>query len=139
MRNSPKTCIFPRRLLLLLRRVEVAFCFVLHDLGEQGSKNQQKSSTTDQIHKTHTPNIQGRVSFEEAEAPQAAATQPQRAWGALKSLKITKSARYMLPKLRGVLACFFLREPKRRRQLRHRRKGLGILKPKNIVAFCTDI
>ena len=46
-----------------------------------------KSMNIDNIHKIHAQNIQGRVLFEGAEALQAAATQPQRAWGALKSLK----------------------------------------------------
>ena len=54
--------------------------------------------------------------------------------GAVKSLKMTTSARYILQNSRAV---FFLRKPKRRRQLQHRRKGLGILKPTIIVAFRT--
>ena len=43
---------------------------------------------------------------------------------------MTKPTRYILQNSRGV---FFLREPKRRKQLRHRRKGLGILKPIKLV------
>jgi len=62
-----------------------------------------KSLKNGNIRKVDSPQIQGRVFFEGAEAPQAAATQLQRAWGALKSLKITKSARYS--KIPG--ACFF--------------------------------
>ncbi len=40
-----------------------------------------KSTKIDNIHKIHTPKIQGRVFSEVAEAPQAAATQTQRAGG----------------------------------------------------------
>jgi len=40
-----------------------------------------KSLTNIEIHKMHTPKLQGSVFFSEgAEAPRAAATQPQRAW-----------------------------------------------------------
>ena len=46
-----------------------------------------KSLKNDKIHKIHTPKIQGRVFFEGAEAPQAAAPQPQRAGGTLKPAK----------------------------------------------------
>ena len=38
-----------------------------------------KSMKIDKLHKIHVPKIQGRVFFEGAEAPQAAATQTQRA------------------------------------------------------------
>ena len=55
------------------------------------------------IHKIHAQKIQGRVFSEVAEAPQAAATQTHRAWGALKSLKMTKSTRYS----KNPGACFF--------------------------------
>ena len=74
------------------------------------------------IQKMHAPKIQGCVFCEGAEEPQAAATQPQRAWGALESLNNQKITRYRLQSSRGVS---FLRSPKRRRQLRHRRTGLG--------------
>ena len=43
----------------------------------------------------------GAYFFEGAEAPQAAATQPQRAWGALKSLKNYKIHKIHTPKLQG--------------------------------------
>jgi len=46
--------------------------------------------------------------------------------------KSTKSTRYMLQKSRGV---FFLRSPKRCRQLGHRRTGLGDLKPVRKINF----
>ena len=40
-----------------------------------------KSAKIDNIHKIHVPKFQGRVFSEGVEAPQAAATQPQWAWG----------------------------------------------------------
>ncbi len=57
--------------------------------------------------------------------PQAAATDAQ-GWGTLKSLKNDNIHKIHAPKFQGV---FFLRSPKRRRQLGHRRTGLGDLKP----------
>ena len=105
------------RLLARGRRASSASC-----AGINTTFGTPKSTKIDKIHKMHAPKFQGHVFFEVAEAPQAAATQTHRAWGALKSLKMTKYARYMLQNSRGA---FFLRSPKRRRQLRHRRTGLG--------------
>ena len=48
-----------------------------------------------------------------------------------KSQNTTKSTKYMFQKSRGV---FFLRSPKRRRQLRHRRTGLG--DPLGMMELC---
>ena len=60
--------------------------------------------------------------FSKTEPPQAAATQPQRAWKPWN--------RWTWQNLQDIYsknpgACFFLREPKCRRQLRHSRRGLG--------------
>ena len=51
--------------------------------------------------------------------------------GTLKSLKNHKTHKIHAHNIQGV---FFLRSPKRRRQLGHRHKGLGILKSMNIHA-----
>ena len=64
-------------------------------------KDTLTSLKNDKIHKIHAPKIQGRVFSEGAEAPQAAATQPQRAWGPLKSLKNDKIHKIHTPKLQG--------------------------------------
>ena len=80
-----------------------------------------KSTKIDKIHKIHAPKIQGRVFSEVAEAPQEARTQTHMA-GAQKSATIYKIHKIHAPKFQGV---FFLRSPKRHRQLGHRRTGLG--------------
>jgi len=91
-------------------------------LVEANGKRQGLRQAASNFNGKGNPKIQGRV-FEEAEAPQAAATQPQRVLGTLKSLKTkTSQDACTLQNSRGVL---FLRSPIRRRQLRHRRTGLG--------------
>ena len=60
-----------------------------------------KSAKIDNIQKIHAPKIQGRVFFEGAEAPQAAATQPQRALRGLKLLKKCKIHKIHTPKFQG--------------------------------------
>jgi len=51
------------------------------------------------IHKIHTPKLHGGVFSEGAEALQAAATQPQRALGALELLKNDKIHKIHTPKI----------------------------------------
>ena len=55
--------------------------------------------------------------------------------GTLKSTKIDKIHKIHAPKFQGV---FFLRSPKRRRQLGHRRTGLGDLETIKNVEFLSD-
>jgi len=54
-------------------------------------KHKQQITThkqnNDNIHKRHAPNIQGCSFVEGAKAPQAATTQPQRAWGCPEIIK----------------------------------------------------
>ena len=73
-------------------------CGKLIDHGVLGGT--LKSTKIDKIHKIHAPKVQG----------------------SLKSIKNIKIQLIHASKSRGV---FFLRSPKRRRQLRHRRTGLG--------------
>jgi len=54
-----------------------SFCAGTNHLGEQVLK----SLENDNIHKIHGPKFQGPAFSEVTEAPQAAATQPHRAWG----------------------------------------------------------
>ena len=83
----------------------------------------------DKIHKIHAPKIQGLL-FPGKKSACGKHIDHGVLGGILKSTKIDKIHKIHAPKFQDE---FFLRSPKRRRQLGHRRTGLGDLKPVNNV------
>ena len=92
---------------------------------------QIKSTNIDKIHKIHAPKIQGRV-FPGKKSASGKHIDHGVLGGTLKSTKNYKIHKLHAPKFQGV---FFLRSPKRRRQLGHRRTGLGDPETDEICPF----